>query len=639
MVMQAMHSGKGSTVLKLTFFGILILAAAGLVLTDVGGFFRGGVSNGDVAKIGKDKITLVEFDRAARRAVSRIGLSPEQAYQLGYMNQVLNAEIQRSLFKQVADSRGIKISRQEVAQQIDAMIEPMVRDGMTKQDILDNVLRSQGFVESEFVRNVAAEAASGILSRGLQNQHLNKSEYLAKDLYAFQNETRTIEYITFLNSDMDDAEKPSEDQLLGLYEASKPRFVIPESRDITVSVLKMDALEETIEITEEQVRNIYDEDVETYKVPEQRFLKQAILENQETAIKVQKAADSGTDLKKAVKDATGDETAFIDEQAFEKNGLVEDISNIVFAESDAKSGTIYGPIESPLGWHVLELTKVNAPYTKTFESVKDNIRKELLADEMLDQQFDMIATVEDMLAAGSTIDEVNDVIPVERITIENVTSKGAMAQAKHPLDQFGEDQQTIADLTFEFFEGESSPVTELSDGRLVFVQVDKIIEQSFKPFEDVKADIEKAWMRDQKNLNNRNAVVEILNTAAVEGTTLKDVSTAQSKTLKTQKDLLRNSDLKEPLVSRSIRDIFEAAPNEIIMFDLANGYALGHVTAIDFAEPKDNDTSGIDTIKEELARTSANEALSVYFENQRQNYNVVVNNDVLERAYSGNNTQ
>ncbi|MFP4312984.1 MAG: peptidylprolyl isomerase [Alphaproteobacteria bacterium] len=638
MVMQAMHSGKGSILIKGFFFGLLILAAAGLVLTDVGGFFRGGVGNNDVAKVGQDKISIVEFDRSARRTLARMGMTPQQALQMGYLNQILNGEIRRSLFQQIALDQGIKISRAEVARQIDAMIAPMVGEGDSKQEILERLLQNQGFSEGEFVRNVSAEAAAGILAQAIQNPYLTSNDNLAADLLDYQNESRSVEFITFFNNEVEGIENPSDAELQSLYEAYKSRLIIPESRTITVGTLQTDALEETIEIPEEQIRDIYNDDIEMYKVPEQRFLKQAIVDDQETAQKIFEAAQEGSDIKTAVNEATGEEQGYIDTQGYEEDGLIEDISAVVFAEESPKEGTLYGPIESPLGWHVLQLTKIQAPYTKSFESVEESLRSELLADELADQRYDMIAEVEDLLAGGASIDEINQIIPIETIVIENVTTQGAFAEKNHPLDVFGEDQQTITELAFEYFEGEASPVTELSNNNLVFVRVDSIKDQSYKPFEEVRGDLETMWMRDQKRLSNQENVSDILNTATIEETGFDTLTETLNKERKTLSNLTRSGDLQAPLTASSLETLFNADLSEMIMFEIENGYALGQITNIDFTAPE-NTEEELEAVQDRLMQTAPNEALGIYFEMMRQDYSIVVNDNVLQRVYGSTNTQ
>ena len=56
MAMKALREGAKGGITKIILMGFLVMAGGSLVMMDVGGFFRGGVSNSDVVKIGSDTV-------------------------------------------------------------------------------------------------------------------------------------------------------------------------------------------------------------------------------------------------------------------------------------------------------------------------------------------------------------------------------------------------------------------------------------------------------------------------------------------------------------------------------------------------------------------------------------------------------
>lgn len=631
MVMQAMHSGKGSKVIKLFFFALLVLAAGGLVLTDVGGFFSGGVSNTDVAKIGNKTIPASTFDRSVRRTLARANIPPQQAYQMGYINRILATDIRRNAFGQIAADYGISIGRDVVAKQISAMISPQIMPGQDKQQAFEMLLRQQGFTEPEFVRIVASEGAINLLAHAAQNKYLGASDQLALDLYQFQNESRDIEFITFLNSDYKKIEQPGNEQLLKMYEATKERFAIPEKRDITVAIIEDKALKSSIEITEEQIRGIYDDEIESFTLPEQRELEQAILTSESEAQKIADAVKAGTSLKQAVNTVTGKEESYLPAQNFQKDGLIEDIAEQVF--STKETGEVFGPVESPLGWHVLVLQDIKPPYTKPYDSVKDIIKKEILQNEFADQKYQIAGEIDDMLAGGASLEEVKETFPLTMTPVKGVNRSGAMGATTHPLDQFGEDAALITQLSFESFEGESAPVTELDDGRTAIVHVDKVIEKSYKPFEEVKEEIRKRWVSDHKQAGNTDFVKEILMNARAEGTSLDNLAEKQDKDLLTAKALKRNEEIKSPMTQVSIDQLFAADLNDLILFEIENGYAIGQVTASRFPDITQAKDNIVDLLKQAAIQDAGNESLTMFYEQKAKNIDIQVNEHVITRMY------
>lgn len=631
MVMQAMHSGKGSKVVKLFFFALLILAAGGLVLTDVGGFFRGGVSQSDVAKVGDKTISIASFDRTTRRTLARMNMAPQQAYEMGYVNRILSSEIRRLAFQQVGQDFGIRIGREMVARQINDMISPQLREGQNKQQAFEMILQQQGFTEPEFINVVASEATVGLLGKALQNQYLGASEALAQDLYQYQNESRNVEFITFLHSDYDDVEQPSDVELEKLYQATKENYAIPETRNITVGIIKDDALKSSIEVTEERVRDIYDDEIASFTIPEERVLEQAVFETESEAQNIADAIQDGQSMKTAIKETTGNEDAYLGEQAFQQDGLIEDISAAVFASDE--TGKVFGPVESPLGWHVVVLKDIKEPHTKPFESVKDTIKNEILQMEFADQKYAIAGEIDDMLAGGASLEEVKQSYPMDTTTIKGVTSIGAMASQNNPLDQFGEDATLITQLSFESFEGESAPVTELGDGRTAIVQVNKVTEKSYVPFEEVKDEIREKWVNDQKRASNTNFLKELLLTAKTEERSLQAIANEHDKSVLTAKNLKRNEELKSPMTQIGIAQIFKTGLDSMIVFDIENGLAIGKVTSFDYPELADIDEETLEPIQKASMQDAAEESIAMFYENKVSDMNIEVNEAVIKRLY------
>ena len=126
MAMQALKDGAKSGILKYFLLGILVLAGGGLVFTDVGGFFRGGTSSSDVVKIGRENVSINTFDRVARRTLSQLGITPQQAYKLGYLNEILNAEVRRRLLLRAADDENLRLGKDYVVAQTHRILAPAI---------------------------------------------------------------------------------------------------------------------------------------------------------------------------------------------------------------------------------------------------------------------------------------------------------------------------------------------------------------------------------------------------------------------------------------------------------------------------------------------------------------------------------
>jgi hypothetical protein len=116
------------------FLILLVLGAAGLVLTDAGGFFKGGIRTTDVAKVGSKTINSRPFDNKLRRLTAMQGVEPETAYELGLVHQVLFRELRNLLMLQGVNDLGIAVSNEQITSYINAIVEPyMTADTTSKK--------------------------------------------------------------------------------------------------------------------------------------------------------------------------------------------------------------------------------------------------------------------------------------------------------------------------------------------------------------------------------------------------------------------------------------------------------------------------------------------------------------------------
>lgn len=235
MVMTALRKGASDGSLKYFLLSLLVLAGGGLVFTDVGGFFRGGtLGNTKVAKIGGEEISLVSFDRKLGGILRNIGISPQEALQRGFINQLLTEQITTSVMQQSASGLGIKISKEKATDTIKKIIEPNLVMGGNPSEILSQILRMQGMTETEFVGSIQDQTAVQPLATALKNVNYITSKQLENDILAHQSEERDIEYVILKNSDVKNDTPIEDSELLTAYERSKEEFASPETRSFTV---------------------------------------------------------------------------------------------------------------------------------------------------------------------------------------------------------------------------------------------------------------------------------------------------------------------------------------------------------------------------------------------------------------------
>lgn len=628
-MLKAMRNGAKAGFLKFILLGLMALAVGGLVLTDVGGFFNGGVSNNLVAKGKGIKISTVQFDQTVRRILARQGISPQEAYDKGLINQILNSEIQTRLMLREALKLGINVDDNVVMSQISEIAEPLAQNGVSKKDALRQILRSQGVSEKEFIQSIRQEMTTSLLRGALVSGSETISQNQAEDLYQYRNETRGFEGVVLKDSSIpNESISPTKENLEKYYDANKTDFMISEKRSVTVATLKKEMVTNKVNITGEELQKAYDEAKDTYKRPERRKLAQAIVDRQTDAQEIAKKVNVSKNLKAAVKEVTGNESPFLGENEFEQGGLLEEISKPVFA---AEKGAVIGPIQTALGWHVLVLEDILEPQIESFDKVKASIKDGLLQDRAMEDLIDTANAMDDRLASGEALDAVVKDIGLTTEKFSNFNQAGLDENGKDLFSEYQGDRAQILDAAFNFNEGEASPVVELADGRFITVRVDETKESAYEPFDDVKEILKNRWVNEQKRLANRQRAEELF--AAVKSSNnLSEAVKAQGLAIEKFNDLKRATTPPAPISLPALREIFESAKGAPIKTEINGGVIVGRVTSIDLPSIKDEQKEA-QSIMMESKQVLPQETVAQLVNYLSRKYKVRVNERVLKQIY------
>ena len=627
MAMQALRDGASKGILKFFLLGILCLAGGGLVFTDVGGFFRGGgVSGTDVAKVGKDSIGINSFDRVARRTLAQLGITPQQAYKLGYLNQILGSEIQRRTLMRAANESSISVGQDYVVNQIQTILSPAMASGLSAEEALDNLLRSQGISEGELSTTILSERTLGLFGDAMEAGALYTPKALASEIYAFDNESRDIRYISFMHKDFEGIEPPSDEQLKELYEKTKEQFASPERRDVQVVTIKTDAIGETLEIQEQELRDIYENEIDLYTDPASRSVTQALFTTEDDANKALESI-TGANFEKAAKDAKAD---IIPARAFSEADILDELKEPVF---NAENTGIIGPIETPLGWTLLNLSKIQDESVKPFDSVKKEIREDLIQERLINEIYKLVDEVDEVFAIGASVEEAKEQFELSIESFNSLDRSGQNENGESPLNPaFGPDAQNILESLFELDEGTTGPAFEIADGRFIVVNNAKTSPKTYQAFEDVKGNIETQWISDQLELSNRMEVINLQKEQA--DASIETIAKNKGKNFKTIAKVKRDDD-QSPLSQVARNSIFGAKQGEHFLIEIRDGVALAEVTKVNKAGSLSD--KSLTELQNSTQQNMQNELLTLYMNSLYKNNRPKVNERLLEQVYGEQN--
>lgn len=626
MLLRTMRSGF----FKYLFLGFLLTGGIGLVMMDWTGSYKATGQSNEVAIIDGQPIRTIEFDRFVQRVLRSQNMDARSAYNVGLIDQILQLQITDALLNKAARDYGIIVDDAIVATQISKMLDPMVQQGTTKKETLARLLQSQGMSEADLVNNL-----KGDLSRRLLTETISANSYiptaLASDLYAYRREQRTVQAILLSSADTKDIKEPTDKELADYYELVNTNYPVPESRTFTVAVLSPDLLGEKATVTDAEVRAYYDDNQDAYRVDERRLLQQAILDTQAKADEVlKKAKDSN--LEAAVKAVTGNTKAYTGDTGFEQQGLPQDLGTAIFA---APEKSYVGPIKSALGWHVVFVKTKQDAQVQPFEKVSADIRKEMLHNKTADSAYAATSRIEDRLAGGESLEDIAKDVDMSLVPAADVTLGMKDVAALKSLEK---DQENILRSAFGLQEGETSPLSDLSDGRMYAVRMEKIKPRRIKELSEIKSDLIARWKTDQKNRANAAFVKDQIarlnkwDPTKVEAA-FSDLAKSKGSKVQTFSGLTRESKPQDGLTEGNLGMIMGVPKGQFMAMPAANGIWMVRVTDIKTVKDKPAQKD-IDETRTMLTKDGSQENLLIFVNDLQTKYKTVKHEKVLERMYA-----
>ncbi len=487
MVMQKLNTGTTSKALR-WFLGFFLFAAvAGLVLTDMGGFFRDGGGASSVARVGRKDIDVVTFSRAYDRALQQSGLQDAAARQMGVPFMVLQQEVTRETLRQAAEKSGLRVSRAYVAGFLARELESLPGPG-TPDEKLRMVLQKQGLNESTLVRLLREDSAIDTLVNATATGAASLPDALAVAPWRAAREKRAADLIEITPAALKDFKKPDEKDVAAYYNEHKEEYRLPEKRRGEALVIPQDRLLRDVSVSDHEIETYYNEHKSQFMTPARARLEQIIVQDKRRAEEIADAKPGTLEKFK------GENADHIPMGWNSQTTLPKEIAAALYPER--KTGLI-GPVQTALGWHVLIVEKHEDGKPRPFAEVKPVLARQL-KDEKLDREISGVSDrIDQMVAEGRTLRQIGGEFRANPVTIPAVTA----TDAADKLKATGISEAALPRILEAFFtlgEDEVSPVQQMTNGDIVLVRVENIEDSTIPPLSAIQSDVAAAALKDRK---------------------------------------------------------------------------------------------------------------------------------------------
>jgi peptidyl-prolyl cis-trans isomerase D len=484
------------------WLGRIIMAAVVLFLVisfgiwGIADIFRGfGVST--VAKIGSTEISIDQFRQQYNERLQQLGqqlrrpITADQARALGLEQQILSQMIAGAALDERARQLGLGMSDADVVKHIKD--DPAFRgpNGEFDENRFQQLIRNAGFTEPRFVAEQRRYALRRQITSAITGE-VAPPKAAAQLLDRFQNEERSIEFVTLDGNKLGDIPMPTPEELTAYYDAHKAVFRAPEYRKLVVVTVSPDELAKTVEVSDEDAKRTYDIRLARYTVPERRQLQQIAFPNATEAEAAAKQIADGTTFDMIVMERKLTDKD-IDLGTVTKAEMIDPaIGDAAFALPD---GGVSGAITGRFTNAIVRVVKIEPGSTKPFEAVAQEIKHEIAVDRAKGEVNKIRDKIEDEYANGTKLGDIAKKLNLPLATIDAVDRAGR-SPADQPVEGLPKGVDVLNDAFLADQGAENDPLT-IPGGGFVWFEVEGITPSRERTLDEVKAKVEARWHEDE----------------------------------------------------------------------------------------------------------------------------------------------
>ncbi len=380
--------------LKWTLFAVIIVFVLGFVFFSGSNWGGGGASGQVVARVGRDQVSAIEFDRIYQNQVQRYrelykgSFSPELARALDLPRQVLDGIIERKLRLEAAKRLRLMVTDDELSRAIASLPYFQENGQFIGGERYSERLRRAGMYPETFEEGIREDLLVDKYG-ALVKASVAVPEADVRKEFSAKNDKATIEYILVPSSRLESSVEPSEADLKAYYEKNRERYRSPEQRRANYLLVDKLKVRAKVPISDAEIRAEYEAKKASFAVPEQVNVSHILVSvdpkgGPEADAKARTKAEALAARAKAGEDFAKLATENTDDPSGKENGgqlppfgrgqMVPEFEKAAF---DMKPGEIRGPVKTNYGYHVIKLTARTPAGTKTLEDVRPSLSGDL----------------------------------------------------------------------------------------------------------------------------------------------------------------------------------------------------------------------------------------------------------------------
>jgi peptidyl-prolyl cis-trans isomerase D len=448
---------------------------------------------------------------------------------------------------------------------------------------------------------------------------------VVETLYRYRNEKRVADIVSFPVSGVADIGQPDDAALQAYYEAHPDLFRAPEYRSFTLASLAPSDLQKGGPIPDDKLRSEYEQRKDDLATPETRNIQQILAPSEDKAKEAEAALSAGKDWKEVATTIAAQDPDTIDLGELNRNEIPKVLGDVAF---DLPLDQPSQPIKSPAGWHILRVTKITPGAAQSFEEAKPKLEAALKLQEATDELDKIGNQADDALASGTPLTEVAAKFGIKTTTVEAIDESGNGPDGK-PVS-LPVTAAEVLKTVFATNQGETSRITDMQDGAIFAVKVDKITAPAVRPLAEVRNTAIAGWQAEQKR-DVATKQAETLASSASAGSPLAKVAGDKGLTLLAAVPLTRSPAPGQVVPPALVAKLFDAKVGDVVSTSDATGGYVAQLKEIQTPEKVPEDAAT--RMAGQIAGESRVDVAGEFTEALRRRFPVEIQRGVIDKMF------
>ncbi|MEX2261630.1 MAG: peptidyl-prolyl cis-trans isomerase [Bryobacteraceae bacterium] len=599
---------------------LLMLVALSMVVTLIPSYGSGSGTQGAVAEIGGDRITLREAQLALANLQRNRNVPREMMYI--YVPQLVDQLITERIMAYEARRLGFEVTEEQTAEAIRDVIPQLFQDGkFIGRDVYAAFLNQQNTNIPEFEANMARQLLVNRL-RGIVLSGVVVTPAEIEREYRRRAEKALIQYVRVSPEKFRSQVQVTPAEIETYYNANKSTFQTPEKRSLQILVIDPSKAGAEVAVGDEDLRRAYDANKDRFRSGERVKVRHILLtttgKSAEEQAKIKTRAE---DLLKQIKG--GADFADLARKNSDDPGSAErggDLDWVVRGQTvktfeDAayslKPKQFSGVIQTEYGYHILQVMEKEEARLRPFEEARKELAEEARR-ERVNQKIE------------SLMDSAQTAMRQNPPRLEEVTKQAGVLLVKaekigvgDSLPEIGpspELQGAVGSLQ----KGEISQPVTIGGNRYAIALVTEVIAPQQSALQEVESQIRNVLTANKSNgLVGEKANELLEKTKAMDGD-LKRAASAMGLEFKTSGDFTREGNIEGLGQGMQFPDVFAKPVGSLVgPMPIADSRVIAKIL-----ERKPADMAGLaaerSAIETELRQRKGRERIELFEDGLRQ---------------------